>query len=111
MIVASYNILWHYRSQLGQHNHFCFSLSGTADIHSFFQGDIILTPEQKEVIDSDIKEERETQQKGNEGEKLVEGEEEEEEEHHAQKRAIQRNLVYRWRDGIVPYELSSGLCE
>lgn len=60
----------------------------TANIDDFFEGDIILTPYQKEIMDSSL---------------------EEKEGEHFNKRAIQKGLSDKWKGGVVPYVIAQGL--
>lgn len=62
------------------------------NMDDFFEGDMVLTPAQKEMMESSSEEG-----------------EEEQEGHDVSKRAVQKNLSDRWNKGIVPYVLAPGL--
>ncbi len=64
------------------------SAGTTVNMDNFFEGDIILTPDQKEIMESST---------------------EEEEGEHVNKRAVQKNLSDKWENGVVPYVIASGL--
>lgn len=78
----------------------------TANIEDFFEGDILLTPDQWKELEQGMEVEKE--------EKEVQEEEEEVEEHekhdvHA--RAVVRVSAYKWPNAVIPYILSSSLCK
>ena len=85
-----------------------FPLAVTADINSFFEGDIILTPDQRRVIESSIEEEKQELKEGpGQDEDLQELQPQPKQ--HARKRAVVRNFSQKWRNGIVPYVFHSDL--
>lgn len=63
----------------------CDFITGTADMNDMFEGDIILTPEQKREMELDRR--------------------------HVHERAVVRSSGRRWPNGVVPYVVSSSLCE
>jgi hypothetical protein len=73
-------------------------IADTANIGDFFEGDIILTPNQWKQMVVDTEE----HQKGGE-----EGEDSEGDDIH--KRAVVRDSAYRWPNAVVPYVISSNL--
>ncbi len=76
-----------------------FLPAGTADIHNFFEGDIILTPAQKKEIEMSI--DKPDEEEENEMGQLP--------DQHPQKRAIVKYLAEKWSNGVVPYTMSSSI--
>ena len=78
--------------------------AGVADIHDFFEGDILLTPAQrKEIFESRAVTEQDKEEELKEPHPLP--------EHHARRRAVVRTIEEKWSKGEVPYELHSSLCK
>lgn len=67
-------------------------------IASYYEGDIILTPWQKEWMESTTKEEEEEEEMQGDKEQI-------------HRRAVVKGSSEKWANGVVPYVLHSSLCK
>lgn len=70
----------------------------TANIEDFFEGDIILTPDQRKQVIKDIEEQQREMEEGKE-----------QREHDIHARAVVRDSSYLWPNAVIPYVISSNL--